>query len=183
MLTHIRKVNQRAHGKPRTEDKHAFRWMWYLKDEVNKTLQGYSLSLPLASLTERYTLFGNMIDEVKVADVLVLVAISLHERKLDDVYVCFCHTLAILLPVPKDSELLHHLTIAKPSIVAHASRASKAARIERGLPVHAFHFRTTVLTYRFKNTPTPNVPHLVPRESTQWCAPDARGVWLQRRSL
>ena len=65
----LARVNRRAHGHPREGD-HAFRWCWYMKDEVNRRLQRQSIHL--SDLVDRYLLHGNVIAEVETADVLVL---------------------------------------------------------------------------------------------------------------
>lgn len=139
-VQHIPRVNRRAKGTPKSPG-HAFRWLWYLKDEVNQTLRKPSLSL--ADLTERYVLHGGLVDEVAVADVLVLVALEAHELDRDDLCIELFHALAELLPLPIDSQFRASLASSSRPVVAASVRAAKAARIERGL--HAFsvaHYRS-----------------------------------------
>ena len=137
---HVPRVNRRARGEPRDAE-HAFRWLWYLKDEVNATLRRPSITLE--DLTERYLLHGAIVDDVALGDTLVLLALSAHELQRDDVFVDLCQTLAVLLPLPHDSCLRKALAaITERPVVPAAVRAAKAARIERGLrPLTLSHYR------------------------------------------
>lgn len=124
-------VDRRARGEPKTPE-HAFRWLWYLKDEINRSLRRSSVSLD--DVTERHLLHGGIVDDVALGDALVLVAIEARTLDRDDLFVSLCHTLTRLLPLPVDSELRRELEVASRPIVPAALRAAKAARIERGLP-------------------------------------------------
>lgn len=125
------KVTRRAQGEPNTSDQ-AVRWLWFLKDEVNRT-QG-RVSVPLDDVRKRITFHANLVDDVALADVLVLVALSAKIRDRDVLFVECCHTFAILLPLPHDSQLRHALQHMSLPVVTNALRAAKASRIERGLP-------------------------------------------------
>ena len=74
----------------------------------------------------------------------VLVALSARTLQRDGIFAGFCNDLAVLLPLPPDSELLTRLgKMEARSIVLSAVRAAKAARIERGLPrLTEKHYRT-----------------------------------------
>lgn len=152
---HLAKVNRRAQGAPRADEyvyaraktsaarspDHAFRWLWYLKDEVNK-LTGHP-SLPYAELVDRHVLHGAHLDEVVVADTLVLVALSARKLERDDLFVTFCHTLARLLPVPLDAALRQYLTATERPVVNAALRCARHVRIQNGRPPLVMaHYRT-----------------------------------------
>lgn len=137
------RVNRRARGEPRSADE-MFRWLWFLKDEVNETVRreasrapprGGVQSVPLARVRERYALHGGLVDDVLLGDTLVLVAIEAHREKRDELFLQLCALLARLLPLPKDSELRCHLeNTTRGPIVNAALRAARGARVERGLP-------------------------------------------------
>lgn len=131
---HLPRVNRRARGRPSTPEE-AFRWLWYLKDEVNRHLG--QRSQPLERIRERYDFQGGAVDDVGLGDALVLVAISMHARGLDAEFVDFCEVLAVLLPLPEDSQLRIHMADMRTPVQTYAQRAAAAARIERGLPVHS----------------------------------------------
>lgn len=138
---HMPNVHRRARGEPR-DPAHAFRWLWHLKDEVNQTLRVRSVALD--EITERYVLHGGVVDDVIVGDLLVLVALAARKMQRDDLFVEFCASLAVLLPLPEDSELRRHLErdMRRP-VVPAAVRAARAARVERGLrPLVAQHYVT-----------------------------------------
>ena len=143
-------VNRRAHGEPRTPDG-AVRWLYYLKDEVNKSIllsrfparlrdlvvRTSRASPPFDDVSARFALHGGAVDDVVLADVLVLVAINADRLKRQDVFEAFCVSLATLLPLPSDSQFVDHLRSfgrSRTSIVNRAVRAARAARTERGLP-------------------------------------------------
>jgi hypothetical protein len=127
---HRSRVTRRAGGEPR-DRVHAFRWLWYLKDEVNRTLE--RPSLPLRDLTDRYALHGGTVDDVALGDALVLVALSARRGERDDLFVEACHTLAALLPLPADSQFRLALARARRPAITAATEAARAARVERGL--------------------------------------------------
>lgn len=127
----LTRVHRRAGGKPRDGD-HAFRWCWYMKDEVNQRLRRPSIHL--ADLVDRYLLHGNVVAEVEVADVLVLMALSSRATNRDDAFVEFCAHLALLLPLPSDSTLRHYLAHVARPVVPTALRLARHTREAHGLP-------------------------------------------------
>lgn len=124
-------VTRQIKGEPRTASD-VFRWLYYLKHEVNKTKRQKSISLD--DFTLRYALHGPVVDDVLLGDALVLVAMDAHTRRLDDKYVQFCTTLATLLPIAHDAELRRALLVCRKPIKASAVHTAQAARVERGLP-------------------------------------------------
>lgn len=125
------KVNRRARGEPKTP-MHAFQWLWYLKDEVNKSLS--VRSTPMEDIVERHKFHGGIVDDIALGDSLVLMAMEAHEMDRADVFVELCQALVVLLPLPDDSELKLSLrTITVRGILPGALRAAKAARVERGV--------------------------------------------------
>lgn len=126
----LAKVNRRAKGDPKTPD-HVFRWLYYLKDEVNSTLK--TPSIEFSDLTERYALHGGVVDDVLLGDALVLVALNANDLQRDDLFLEMCESLAILLPLPTDSQFIKNLQLMNRPIIPAAVRAAKAARVERGL--------------------------------------------------
>lgn len=134
------RVNTRAKGEPCTGER-ALTWLWYLKDEVNRSLG--RTSVPLHDVRTRLDFHKAPVDDVALADALVLVARAAHANRRDDLFVDFARTLTALLPLPSDSELRGHLGAMQRPVVTNAVRAARAARIERGLPVLALpHYRT-----------------------------------------
>lgn len=139
--THKPVVDRRAHGEPRTAE-HAFKWLWYLKDTINKSLRPPRPSITMDDLTERHVLHGGVVDDVALGDALVLVAIEARALDRDDLFVSMCRTLSTLLPLPEDSQLRRALAVAGRPIVPVATRTARAARVERGLPeLPASHYR------------------------------------------
>lgn len=127
------KVKRRAGGEPR-DSRTAFRWLYYVKDEVNRTKA--CRSPPIADVETKYALHGPVVDDVLLGDALVLVALDAQERAVATLCAEFCATLAMLLPLPNDSELrtrLSKVNMARP-IVPQVVAAAHAARVERGLP-------------------------------------------------
>lgn len=138
-VDHLPIVHRRARGEPKTPD-HAFRWLWYLKDEVNKTLG--RTSVPLSNVTEKHVFHGGIVDDVALGDTLVLVALDTHTLHRDDLFLELCTLLVRLLPLPKDSEMLRHLAHVKRPIVPSALRVARGARVERGLkPLVLAHYK------------------------------------------
>ena len=133
-LTRRVTVNRRARGVPTTPE-HMFRWLYHLKDLINREL--HIRSLTLDELTQRYVLHAGRVDDVDLADTLVLVAIDAVAQGQDGVFRDLCHTLGELLPLPSDSQLLVGLRNfeARGSIVRGAMRMCRAARVEHGLAV------------------------------------------------
>lgn len=129
---HKPRVDRRAKGEPRSPE-HAFRWLWYLKDEVNATLG--RRSVPLDDVTERHVFHGGLVDDVALGDALVLVALEAKHLGREAVFADFCASLCALLPLPCDAELTRALCDGPPAsrVVTFALRAASAARVERGL--------------------------------------------------
>lgn len=130
-LKHCPVVRRRAQGDPR-DAIHAFRWLYFLKDEVNKTLAIRSTSL--TDLTERYLLYKGRVDEVLIADTLVCIAISAEKTGDDDIFLQFCNHMLHLLPFAYDSELEKGLRVLRKPVVTHTMRIYVNTRKEHGLP-------------------------------------------------
>lgn len=124
-------VSRQAKVEPHSASE-VFRWLYYLKHEVNKTKRQKSISLD--DFTLRYALHGPVVDDVLLGDALVLVAIDAHTRRLDDKFLELCAVLATLLPIAHDAELRRALLVSRRPIRAAAVHAAQAARVERGLP-------------------------------------------------
>lgn len=138
--THVPRVHRRSGGLPTTAAG-AFRWLWFLKDEVNKTL--HRPSVPLKDITQRFVLHGGLVDEVALGDVLVLMALEATHLKRETVFVHFCGALDVLLPLAPDSQLRLALRAfvdgagtlrSIPALPTSMVRVARAARVERGLP-------------------------------------------------
>jgi hypothetical protein len=133
------RVDRRAGGPPDRQER-AFRWLWYLKDEVNRA--NGQASIDFDDLTQRFALHGGAVDDVALGDALVLVAMEARHNDRDALFLEFCAALAALLPLPHDSELRTALLAAHRPIVPFAVRAARAARVERGLaPFSLAHYR------------------------------------------
>lgn len=132
---HLPRVHRRAKGSPQSAE-HAFRWLYLLKDEVNKSLQ--RRSVPLEDVVERHVFHGGVVDDVALGDVLVLMALNAVRLHREEIFVRFCHALATLLPLPDDSQFAQVLSgisqTRARNVVPSAVRAARAARVERGLP-------------------------------------------------
>jgi hypothetical protein len=112
-----------------------FEWLWFMKRQVNNlpTLRQHSISL--AELKERHLFHGGALDDVRFGDALVLYAMDAESREEHDTFVSFCSALAVLLPLPEDSELCRHLKkVRRTAMVGDTVRAARAARVEHGLP-------------------------------------------------
>ena len=134
-------ARRRAGGPPNGATS-AIRWLYFLKDEVD----GRRSVITLVELEERLRLHGGRIDDVKLSDFLVLVAIEAHDHKNDDVFLEMCRSLSELIMLPEDSQLTAWLCAAERPIVTFAHRMSCAARAEHGLqPLSMPHFRTAFL--------------------------------------
>ena len=135
------RVVRRARGEPKTAA-HAFRWLYYLKDEVNRK-NGVRSTVTMGELQERYLLFTGRCDEVKVADVLVLFAIEAEATGEGPLFVEMCAALAQLLPFPDDSQFVRALGRVCAPVATHAHHACRAARVEHGFATPPLsHFRT-----------------------------------------
>ena len=126
------RVKQRARHAPRTKDE-AFRWIWYMKDEVNKHTK--TPSIHFADLVDRYVLHGGAVDEVETADVLTLMALAARAEDADDAHVAWCAFLAAQLPLAADSTLRHYLAHVTRPIVATTLRCARHTRESHGLRV------------------------------------------------
>lgn len=123
---HIPVVHRRLGGTPPQTPEHAFRWLYFMKDEVNRTLRRKSIALN--EFVERYALHGGSLDEVAVADAFVLMAIAAHHEQQDDAYVSFCHAVAVLLPVPCGAALSSFLAAVSRPIIPAAMRIAHHTR-------------------------------------------------------
>ena len=133
---HLPVVRRKAKGEPKTAEQ-VFKWLWDLKDQVNKSLRPPVPSISLDDLTARHLLHGAIVDDVALGDTLVLVALAASEPRVgrDDLFVTFCHTLAELLPLPEGSPVMKSLQSMKRPIRPATFHLAKCARIQRGLPV------------------------------------------------
>jgi hypothetical protein len=131
---HRSEVTKKAKGEPRNAE-HAFRWLYYLKDEVNRSLTPPVVSIPLKEFKARYNLHdGHILNDVDVADLLVLMAIEAKDLRRDIDFTCFCNSMADMLPVPLDS-VLPSLMSDEPrnAITTYAVDMAHAVRKMRGL--------------------------------------------------
>lgn len=129
---HLPSVDRKCGGPPR-DGEHAFVWLWWMKDAVNRTL--FRVSLPIEQVRQRYAFHGLAIDEVALGDALVLVAVQMQRMREQRRFVELCAALVALAPFPEDSELVARLRSVRPmGIVADAVAAAAAARVERGVP-------------------------------------------------
>ena len=120
--------------RPDTGEK-VFQWLYYLKDEVNKSSAPKAASPPLADITQRFEFSNGSPDDVLSADTILLLAISAEECGKVPLFCDFCHKLAEIFPLPADSQLVAGLRGMKgPSAVSHAFLVTKCVRAERGLP-------------------------------------------------
>lgn len=127
---HSPKVTRKS---PVTSPSTAFRWLYLMKDQVNRIVR--QPSIRFEELVGRCRLHGGEMDDVQAADTLVLLAIDATERGEEDAFASFCKTISRLSPLPHDSSLAISLaTVTSRCIVAQSVRAAKAARVERGLP-------------------------------------------------
>jgi len=96
----------------------------------------------MSELVDRYVLHGAHVDEVELADVLMLIAISARHTDVDDVFIRFCHRLALVLPLQSDSALRRTLEVVGRPIVNAAHRCARNARLQHGLrPLVIAHYR------------------------------------------
>lgn len=128
----IPEVNRKAKGKPGVRQ-HSFRWCWYMKDVVNRRL-GIT-SIHLADFAERFFLYGLSINEVEVADVLVLVALKAREDNKDELFTQFCRTLYRLLPIHEETVFMYYLKHIERPILTGTLRLARATREFHGMPV------------------------------------------------
>lgn len=131
---HIPKATAKAKCEPK-DGKTSFRWLYFMKKEVNLTFSPPRPNIPFGELSERYVLHGGVLNEAELADVLVLVSLSARELKRDDIFIEFCHILSQTLPIPHDSSLKVHLSKMARPIVNSSYKCSKSVRMEHGLPV------------------------------------------------
>ena len=90
-------VTRRAGGDPVCGED-VFRWLYILKDEVNKSKRVRSIEFE--HFRRKHELHGGIVDDVALGDALVLVSLDARKRELDDLFVELCHALAALLPLP-----------------------------------------------------------------------------------
>ena len=110
-----------------------FKFLYYLKDEVNKSLN--QRSIQLSELRERFAFSGGVVNDVLVADTLVIMAIHASANGNETLFVDFTQLLHVLLPLPHDSELGAVLSKFKTPIVYSAYTACRNTRLEHGHPI------------------------------------------------
>jgi len=116
-------------------------WLYLLKSEVNRTER--KTNMDFDSVQQFLLLSQGRVDDVKLADALVLVAVGAKKNKLEDVFVEFCQYLSSLLPLPPDSSLRVHLANLRFPILTTTVSAAAATRIEHGLPTLSLkHYNT-----------------------------------------
>ena len=143
-VPHIPKGNRRAHGFPK-DATHAVRWCYYLKEEVNRQLRRASALTSSEEVFTRLKMHKNHVDEVELADVLVLVALSCQKRGEDGVFCRFCAALVELLPLPNDSALRYYLTQMQSPIVAATVTCAQQTRVQHcRSSMSATHYRGLV---------------------------------------
>ena len=125
-----RNATRKTRGVPKTAED-VFRWLFYLKDGVNRSTR--SRSIPLHDLERRYELHGNVVNDVLVADTLVLLALHASSQGDGATLVEFARLLGQDLPLPEDSELKAVLGSFHEPVLHAAYAASKNARLERGV--------------------------------------------------
>lgn len=131
MIAHIPVATRMCKETP-CRPEHFFRWCWYLKHEVNRLT--HHPDLPLSELVDRYVLHGGHVDEVELADALVLFAVSSRRLGRDEVFIRFCHSLAQLLPVDAESAIRQTLGVVDRPIVNAAHRCARQTRLQHGRP-------------------------------------------------
>lgn len=128
---HKSEVTRKARGDPKNAE-HAFRWLYHLKDEVNRSFTPPVASIPFKEFRARYVLHdGHILNDVDVADLLVLVAIEAKELKRDGDYLAFCTLLAPMLPVHLESILPMRLAEYGKCNVAITTIAVQTAQVVR----------------------------------------------------
>lgn len=120
------------------------RWLYQLKTLVNQNLR--RPSIPFDDLVERFTFSENAVNDVCLADALVLFAYTARTLALESVFVEMSACVSKLIPLPTDSELVRHLArVREVDVVVDAWRAARATRIERGYrPLSIEHYRSFV---------------------------------------
>ena len=121
---------RRRFGEPK-DAMAAFEWIYHLKDHVNKITK--RRSIPLSDLRERYEMSGGRMDDLLVAETLLLMALFSETHGTDCEFVDFCHSLHSLMPLPDDSELVFELRAMEQPIVSRTYRALKNVCIEHGV--------------------------------------------------
>lgn len=129
---HVAIVNRRTHGEPDSVDR-AFLWCWHMKDQVNRITHDRSISM--TELVERYIFHGPALNEVEVADCIMLMALTARILERDDLFVAFCSNLATILPVPDDSALKQHLSLVARPITQSTLRCVCRTRQQHNQPV------------------------------------------------
>lgn len=137
---HMSRPKMRKHIHPLACPEDAVTMIWNMHNEVNKSLGRKSVEEE--DVLQRLEYHGGLLDDVALGDALVMMAIDANTRHVDDIFIQFCATLKLLLPLPEDSTFLMRVAPAGRPIVAHAVRAVRAARAERGLPEYpATHYK------------------------------------------
>lgn len=133
---HKSEVTRKARGDPKNAE-HAFRWLYHLKDEVNSSFTPPVPSVSFKEFRARYALHdGHILNDVDVADLLVLVAIEAKELKREVDYLEFCTLIAPMLPAHMESELPERLASygkSNTAITTLAVQTAQAIRQSRGI--------------------------------------------------
>lgn len=128
-------VTRRAKGAPTTAQR-AYLWLYYLKDEVNKSMTPPVVSPSFAEVQARYALYdGCYVGDVEIADLFVLIAIEAAKSGREAHYTRFCSAVAVLLP-PDVGCILPELMAGAPqfcSVTVHALQMAQAVRRSRGI--------------------------------------------------
>lgn len=112
----------------------AFRWLYHLKDAVNRKTTPPVRSISMDDLLSRYRFFDvSATNEVELADVLVLVAMEAASLGREKDYDRFCAVVAILLPA--SASFKRSLSeCGAQDVIEHAARVADTMRQEAGLP-------------------------------------------------
>jgi hypothetical protein len=137
------KVNRRA-GKIPIDTKGMLFWLYCLKDEINKSLRKTSISYD--ELMNRCIFHGAVVDDVMIADTLVIFAISALDLRRVAEFLELCTLLTELLPVPHDAELKRYLPkVSETFLVSETVKVARACRVERGLqPLATTHYQSLI---------------------------------------
>lgn len=126
-------VLRRRLGEPGSREDFLY-WLYSMKHMVNRSLKPPRPSPSYEDVLAKLEFHHGLVDDVQLADALVLVALNARALNRDDLYLAACVSLSRLLPLPEDSQLLRTLRNPTRPVLQHAFHASRAARAERGLP-------------------------------------------------
>lgn len=127
---HAKRVEVRFGNRRLKTPRDVFRWLYLLKDEVGKQL-GRS-SPPLKHIELAYEHHGSLIDEVRVADTLVTIAIEAHAMELDALYVRFCHMLSWLIHPMDAPYIVPALRSMRRPITTYSHQVARSVRTNHG---------------------------------------------------